>query len=142
MSKLQLNDFHCWNKTKTPCIIDNVNDIKYHYDMIAQIRLKTNNYDIVYKEWNNIPKHILKNIQLIISLLTKQTKQEIQTTYNNIKSVPNNCLTLSVYRKKMIDVEIAVGSLGLKSKITGKIWWEYGNGRSNWEDDVIQYTTE
>jgi hypothetical protein len=135
-------DHHTWIVNNNT-IMDFEPHFKEFYDMVAQIRLGTTNYEFVYCEWqkSSIPKNILKNLNYNFKEFEGQMSNIVAEHGTNIlqiclRRVQNQIGMCShrayILRKQLIKEgkkpKLIVGSMGLKCKKTGKVWWEHGNG--------------
>mgnify|MGYP003627651854 FL=1 len=125
-------DFHCWVVTPKGAICDSDTtraELVEHYKMVSIIRHGHAEFEFVHKEWVYTPKPVLKmRDNYNDGLMYVETSQ----AWSVFKDAVGCCLQRAlVITKRNKHCRIAYGSLGLKNKRTGDVWWEHGLGEKN-----------
>ena len=123
--QLTKNDFHSWNITPKGEIRDGLD--KEYMDTTALYHFNHKDYTITYKKWDEYSsyyKDLIKKGLKNCEKLDKNLKLQILKI-----NLPNTCIQQSVVKNNIFNWEIQLGSLGLIDNKTGKIVWEYGNGK-------------
>lgn len=127
-------DFHTWVEINGKLVDWNTHSkvLSIQYDMIALTRLKTKEYEMVYREWEFIECNIQKFIDACIDDCKKRIDSlGTKVAWKIVKDAPNCCIQRALLLKiNNPTARIVFGSAGMKSK-NGKIWWEFGNGRKS-----------
>tara|TARA_R110002153_G_scaffold57757_3_gene158682 strand:- start:545 stop:952 length:408 start_codon:yes stop_codon:yes gene_type:complete len=125
-------DYHAWIEFNGKIIDRDIQSkkLKGVYDKISKIRLGHEEYEFIHKEWAGGYEAIIERNKNVVDHYNKDLSPAYtKSCWNKIKDEFGQCLTRAVLiKKKNIKAKIIYGSLGLKCKKTGKIWWEHGNG--------------
>lgn len=118
-------DFHSWNVNNKNIIIDNP-DMNY-LKFVAIINFQHNDFELIYKEWTSISPHYQMKTKESLNKVSKLDKKEklevLKANHSHI------CNIYSALRNDLFKYDIKYGSLGIKCKRTGTIFWEFGNGK-------------
>jgi hypothetical protein len=144
---MSMDDFHAWNEINGKTYdhdTKNKKIIKF-YDKVALFRLKTTDYEFVHKKWTITPMRYAKHKNEILETFKEDGKELEEILYRQGWNMIKNQMGLCHSRAIMIEwknpsAKIVYGSMGLKCKKTGKIWWEHGNGNTDYDAKVKQYT--
>jgi hypothetical protein len=143
-------DFHCWNVcNKTGKIIDGdtTEELKPYYDYIALTRFGHTDYELTHLPWNTstVPKSKMKDFNrgLVefrgqLAEMEERFPNEFNGILGQIKGTYGNCSRRAYLNKfhYKLDCKIIIGSLGLVNTRNGKIWWEHGNGNTDFNAEV------
>ena len=122
-------DFHCWVVTPKGAICDpdtTREELVEHYKWVSLVRHGHTDFEFVRKEWLKTPPQVIRLIKKYKSFGISGEHWVM------FKDAVGCCLQRGlVIKQRNPHCRIAFGSLGLKDKRTGEIWWEHGLGEKN-----------
>jgi gamma-glutamylcyclotransferase (GGCT)/AIG2-like uncharacterized protein YtfP len=126
---MNTTDFHAWNEIngKVYDYDTKGKELKKVYDKIAMMRLKTTEYEFIHKKWDSPPAGVVEQRKEIIETIEEG---DYKMLWNLVKNTFGRCFARAMLIEcKNKSAIIVYGSLGLKCRKTGNIWWEHGNGK-------------
>ena len=129
----KLWDFHAWLQAPNGIYDPDTTQetLVEHMGEIANIRFGHTDVDWIYLEWENVIPEIIK-YELELKDFFIKNPHMLNIVWDDIETKVGFALQRAVILQQVLpDTRIVYGSMGMKSKGTGKIWWEHGNGGTN-----------